>query len=99
MAKVAFIGLGVIGIGLAPVFPCLMARTPKRLGAGYAGHAVGFQVSAAMLGAAAIPAAAGLLAERLGLEAVARFAVLLAGLLWAVHELLLFRANRHGRRA
>jgi fucose permease len=93
--EVGFVGLALIGLGLAPVFPCMMARTPHRLGAGYAAHAVGFQVSAAMLGAAAVPAAAGLMAERMGLEAVPRFAAALAVLLWATHEILLFRANQH----
>jgi fucose permease len=92
--EVSCFGLAVIGLGLAPIFPCLMARTPQRLGAGYAAHAVGFQVSAAMLGAAVVPGIAGLLAQGRSLEAVARFAVLLAMLLWAGHELLLHAARR-----
>jgi fucose permease len=91
--EISCLGLAVVGLGLAPVFPCLMARTPQRVGAGYAPHAVGFQVSAAMLGAAVVPGLAGLLAEWKGLEAVARLAVLLAAFLWAVHEILLFQAN------
>ena len=82
-------GLVLIGLGLAPVFPCLMARTPKRLGAAYATHAVGFQVSAGMVGAALLPGLAGVLAERLGLEFVVRFDVLLAVLLLATHEAVL----------
>jgi fucose permease len=92
-AAVGFAGLAILGLGLAPVFPCLMARTPERLGAGYAAHAVGFQVSAGMLGAALIPSLAGLLVERFGLEVIAALAVVLALLLFATHELLL-RATR-----
>jgi fucose permease len=92
--EVSGFGLVVLGLGLAPIFPCLMARTPQRLGAGYATHAVGFQVSAAMLGAAVVPGLAGLLAQGWGLEVVARFAVLLAALLGAMHELLLLRARK-----
>lgn len=83
------VGLLVAGLGLAPVFPCLMARTPARLGPAVAAHAVGFQVSAGMLGAATVPGVAGLLAERFGLEAVGGFAVGLAAALFALHEMLL----------
>jgi fucose permease len=91
--EVGCVGLAVAGLGLAPVFPCLMARTPQRLGVGTAAHAVGFQVSAGMLGAALVPGLAGLLAESLGLELVAQFAVLLAVLLLATHEILLAAAR------
>ena len=61
-AWAAFAGLVLVGFGLAPVFPCLMTRTPQRLGRELSAHAVGFQVGAAMIGAAAVPAALGLLA-------------------------------------
>jgi fucose permease len=83
-------GLLVLGLGLAPIFPSLMARTPQRVGVGVAAHAIGFQVSAGMIGAALMPGAAGLLAERLGLESIAWFALLLAALLLATHEALLY---------
>jgi fucose permease len=88
-AAVGFAGLALLGLGLAPIFPCLMARTPERLGEGFATHAVGFQVSAGMLGAALVPSLAGLLAQSVGLEAVAALAVVIALLLLATHELLL----------
>ncbi|WP_425615587.1 sugar MFS transporter [Anatilimnocola sp. NA78] len=82
-------GLVLIGLGLAPIFPCLMSRTPARLGTNYAAHAIGFQVSAATFGGAAITASGGLLAEYVNLSAVGYFGVLLAVMIWALHELLL----------
>ena len=87
-------GLPVMGLGLAAIFPLLMTRTPQRLGHAMAAHAVGFQVSAAMLGAATMPGLAGLLVERLGLEVAARIAVVLASLLFVMHEALLVRSRR-----
>jgi fucose permease len=87
--EVCHVGLAMIGLGLAPVFPCMMAQTPQRLGANYATHAVGFQVSAGMLGAALVPGLAGLLGEKFGLEFVTQFAVLLAAMLFINHELIL----------
>ncbi|MBS0207022.1 MAG: MFS transporter [Planctomycetes bacterium] len=88
------LGLILIGLGLAPVFPCLMSMTPRRLGTAYSTHAVGFQVSAGMVGVALVPGVAGLLAEAWGLEVVAWFAVLLAVLLYGTHELLVYAVRR-----
>lgn len=92
--EVGCVGFAMIGLGLAPVFPCLMAQTPQRLGTEYAAHAVGFQVSAGMLGAALVPGLAGLVVQELGLELVAQFALLLAVLLFTTHELILHIARR-----
>jgi fucose permease len=96
-------GLLILGLSLATIFPCLMARTPDRLGRDYAAHAVGFQVCAAMTGAAVIPAVAGVLAGRYGLESVALLGVILALLLCFLHETLLLvsgrRANAPGQLA
>ncbi len=91
-------GLTILGLGLAPIYPCLMARTPKRLGPEYAAHAIGFQVSAATIGAALIPALAGVLADRAGLESIAMLSVLLAVAIGGLHELLLALTNIRHRR-
>jgi fucose permease len=83
------LGLLLIGASLAPVFPTLMARTPGRLGADVARHAVGFQVSAATLGSALLPALVGLLVARLGLGAVSAVTLGLGLAFLVVHEWLL----------
>ncbi|WP_257453346.1 MFS transporter [Archangium lipolyticum] len=85
----SFGGLLLIGMSLAPIYPTLMSRTPGRLGEGYAAHAVGFQVSAAMLGAAILPSLAGVLAGRFGLGMVGWVTVAAAAVLWLLHETLL----------
>jgi fucose permease len=71
-----------------------MSRTPARLGANYAAHAIGFQVSAATIGGAALPALAGYLGQRFGLETVAQMSVALAVAILLLHEVLL-RATRN----
>jgi fucose permease len=80
----------VIGLGLAAIFPCLMSRTPQRLGRQTAAHAIGFQIAAATLGAATIPGVTGLAIGRLGVESVAVAAVCVAVSLLCVHEWLIF---------
>jgi fucose permease len=93
-SAVGFAGVIVVGLGLAPIFPSLMTRTGERLGPAYATHAVGFQVSAGMLGAAVMPSVAGVIAEAWGLESVALFAVAQAVMLAAVGELVAVVAVR-----
>ncbi len=80
------VGLCLVGLAVGPLFPGLMAETPRRLGAGAAAHAVGFQVAAAVVGAAAVPAAAGALAGAFGLEAVAAVLVSASLAFLALHE-------------
>jgi fucose permease len=76
----------LIGLALGPLFPGLMAETPRRLGAGAAAHAVGFQVAAAVVGAAAVPALAGALSGALGLEIVGAVLVSAGLVFLALHE-------------
>ena len=68
-----FAGLFALGLLLAPIFPLLIAETPARVGERHAAHAIGFQISAATLGAGALPALAGLLARHAGLESLGPF--------------------------
>ena len=84
--EAAFLGLSLAGFGLAPVFPCLMSRTPQRLGTELSAHAIGFQVGAAMIGAAAVPGLLGVLAGIGGLEAIPVGTVVLFGILSLLHE-------------
>jgi uncharacterized membrane protein len=70
-----------------------MARTPARLGSERAAHAIGFQVSAAMIGVAAIPGLLGIIGEAFGLEFIGLSLWLLSMLLFVLHEWLLRRAG------
>jgi len=92
-AEAAFACVVLVGFGLAPVFPCLMTRTPQRLGTSLSAHAVGFQVGAAMIGAAAVPGALGLLAGLKGLGVVPIGVATGAVVLWLLHEGLVRRPN------
>jgi fucose permease len=67
------LGLLLAGVGLAGLFPALVALTPFRLGAQRAATFVGYQLSAATAGGAAIVAAAGVVAQWIGIEAIVPF--------------------------
>ncbi len=89
-------GLVLMGVSVAPLFPGLMAETPRRLGAATAAHAVGFQVSGAILGAAALPALAGLAIDHVGLEAAAWAMVVASLALVGINEALVRVLDRAG---
>jgi fucose permease len=82
----SLIGLMMTGFGLAPVFPALIALTPRRIGLAHASNAIGFQVGAAGLGAAILPGLAGLLGDSYGLELIAVFFAGAAVLLFLAQE-------------
>jgi fucose permease len=83
-----FLGLALMGLSLAPIFPTLIATTPERLGPAHTANAVGFQIAAAVLGQSLLPAGLGLLAGRLGLEVIGPALVASAVLLLALYETL-----------
>lgn len=83
---VGFLGLALIGLAEAPIFPTLISVTPSRVGVGHADNAIGFQVAAAGLGGAGLSSLAGVLAEHLGLEIVGPFLLLFALVAFITHE-------------
>jgi fucose permease len=88
------VGFALIGFSLAPIFPCLMVQTPYRVGR-HAANAIGFQVSAAMLGGAIVPSVTGLLVMTFSLEAIRAVIVVMAFALWLLHESLI-RFSKQG---
>jgi creatinine amidohydrolase len=81
--------LGLLGFTVGPVFPLLIAETPGRVGDAHSANAVGVQIAAGSLGWAVLPAIAGVLAERLGLESVPLFLLGSALAVLLLHEALL----------
>lgn len=85
----SFLGLALMGFSLAPVSPTLIADTPRRVGSALTASAVGYQFSAAALGSAVLPGLGAALAERIGLEVVPVFLLVLAVISFVIHEWLI----------
>jgi fucose permease len=83
------VGLMLMGFWMAPLFPLLMTLTPRRLGSAIAVHAVGFQVSAAVLGGAVLPWIAGTWSQRAGLGVIGWVAVGGAACLFLLHGVMM----------
>ena len=67
------LGLLCLGLGFAPVYPCLMHETPRRFDRHTFRTVIGFQVGAACLGGSFVPTAVGYAAASISLELVAPF--------------------------
>jgi len=95
----SFAGLVLMGLAAASVFPSMITMTPLRFGARQASTIIGFQVGAAALGIAGLPALAGVLAARVGLEAIPTLLVVASAGMVALHEAVVRLADRAGDRA
>jgi fucose permease len=86
--EIGSIGLGLIGFSLAPIFALLVTNTQERLGPDYAHHAIGFQVAAASAGIAMLPGLAGVLANRISLEIVSPYLLVMGVGMWLFYEII-----------
>lgn len=87
------VGLMGMGFTLAPIFPLMISVTPLRVGKRDASHAIGFQIAAAALGGAGLPALAGVIAKHQGLEVIGPYLFVIACVLLAMHEAVLHMAR------
>ena len=92
--SLSLVGLLGIGFGTAAVFPILISQTYKRVGAGNAANAIGFQVGCAALGGAALSGMGGIFAEYVGAEAISLFIFVGAALSVFVYLLMLRTEKR-----
>jgi fucose permease len=89
-----FVGLALIGFALAPMFPLLIAETPRRVGIRHVANTIGFQIGFAGIGAALLTGLGGALAEKIGIEIVGIFLVANAFATMLLHEFMIAREAR-----
>ncbi len=92
-------GLTLLGFSLAGVFPILVALTPGWVGEERAPAVIGYQISAAAFGGAALPWLAGELIDVWGLEVVGPFLAVVALAMTALHWVIDRSGNDHSRLA
>ena len=91
----ALAGLILIGLGCAPIYPCVIHATPERFGAEHSQAIIGVQMASAYLGTCLIPPLFGLAATHtsIGLLPLVLFSALI--LMAATHEQLLRSSRKH----
>lgn len=84
----AVAGLILVGLGCAPVYPCLIHLTPAYFGADKSQSVIGVQMAAAYLGTSLVPPVFGLLASRITVSLYPPFLLLLTALLFTGHRVV-----------
>jgi fucose permease len=90
----SLIGLILMGVAFAPMFPTLISDTAKRVGKRHAPNAIGLQIGFAGVGIAALPGLAGVLAENIDLEIIGPFLTINCIIMFGVYELILWRERQ-----
>lgn len=84
------VGLVLVGLGCAPIYPSVIHATPARFGAGRSQSLIGLQMASAYVGTCLMPPAFGVLSERLS---IGLFPVYLLAIL-----IVMVCANEHANR-
>lgn len=87
--KIALIGLIVIGLGGAPIYPCVIHSTPENFGADKSQAIIGVQMASAYLGTLAIPAIFGFIANHISAGLFPPYLLLIILLMFTMHVRLL----------
>ncbi|BDX03575.1 MFS transporter [Marinomonas pontica] len=89
----SYVGLLLMGFCAAPIFPCMISQTVARVGKKYAIHAIGFQMSAAVIGAMSLPFLSGLIGGEFGLTYLSVTFLVYALLLFGLFQIILKRGS------
>lgn len=86
--EVALIGLVIVGLGAAPVYPCIIHATPSNFGRENSQALVGIQMASAYMGTTLMPPLFGLIAQHISVGLYPFYLLIFAGLMLAMTELL-----------
>ena len=84
---VSVVGFIVIGLGCAPIYPCIIHSTPNNFGAENSGAIIGIQMASAYAGTTFIPPLFGLLGNRLGFKIMPVYLLAFIALMITMTEL------------
>lgn len=82
----SLVGFVVIGLGCAPVYPCIIHSTPNNFGAENSGAIIGIQMASAYVGSTFIPPLFGLLGNLIGFEIMPVFLLVFVALMITMTE-------------
>lgn len=92
---VAVVALIVLGVGCAPIYPCIIHSTPKNFGAENSGAIIGIQMASAYVGTTFIPPLFGLLGNWLGFSIMPVFLLIFIVLMITMTELTFYITRKN----
>lgn len=85
----ALFGLILIGLGCAPIYPCIIHSTPLNFGADKSQAIVGVEMASAYIGNIIMPPLFGLLAERISISLMPFYLLIVLCCMWYMHSSML----------
>ena len=85
---VSLLGFALIGLGCAPVYPCIIHSTPDHFGAERSQAIIGVQMASAYIGTCLMPPLFGALANHISIRLLPVYLLVLLGLMVYMHERL-----------
>ena len=85
-------GLILIGLGCAPIYPCVIHSTPAHFGADRSQAIIGVQMASAYVGTCAMPPLFGLITNHVNVALLPVYLLLILILMVIMHELLTKKA-------
>ena len=85
---VALAGFVTVGVGCAPVYPCIIHSTPAHFGAERSQAVIGVQMASAYVGTSVMPPVFGVVSSLTGLRVLPIFLLILLALMAFTHEQL-----------
>ena len=79
----------MIGLGCAPIYPCLIHSTPDHFGADKSQAIIGIQMACAYVGSSLMPPLFGLIANHISVALLPWYLIAILALMIVMHELLI----------
>lgn len=86
---VSLTGLIMIGLGCAPIYPCIIHSTPEHFGADKSQAIIGVQMASAYIGTLLMPPLFGLIAEHINVSLYPVYLFIVLILMFVMHEALI----------
>ena len=87
--RLALVGLLLVGLGCAPVYPCIIHSTPANFGPQRSQALIGVQMASAYVGTLLMPPIFGLIANHIGAWTMPLYLLAILALMAAMHERML----------
>ena len=92
-AVVSLVGLVLIGLGCAPVYPCIIHSTPAHFGEDKSQAVIGIQMASAYVGSCLMPPVFGLIANHISVALFPVYLVVILMIMIVMHELLVKKTS------
>ena len=90
----ALVGFVLIGLGCAPIYPCIIHMTPSVFGKERSQAMIGVQMAFAYIGFLAMPPLFGIIAENISIALLPVYQLLFLVLIFALHENVIKKAKK-----